>query len=302
LRKELLIVAVVIALLIVAEATLRMLGPTLSENIRISRAAAAQAIELAQQPPPRVLILGNSLTAHGIDTPQFAGEMRRLRPTGLSHTIVTLNGAELTEWRWLAQSRFISPGRSPEVVVINTSARGLSDDRPVDHRRLALHFDAWQRPLVPAADLPQFDRQCEFALSRASLLFNRAQLLGTQLKQRVVPHYQQGVAWTNAATASAADAERPDVKPLQFGRLQRLASLAKEHDMRLIVCLMPRREPDPISPELWAALRASAVELIDLREAGPLQPGDFLDNAHLGRGGAKKFTPRYAAELARRLR
>lgn len=305
---ELKVLAVAAAVLLVAEAVMRLWGPSLSGELREFASLPARARALSQRDATRVVILGNSLTADGLERQVLEQELARAIPGELALEQVTLNASQYREWHYLFQNGFLRQGARPDYLVLNFNAHRNLDDgnRELSLGRLA-NFTRWSDlPELFQSDVRSLEQRCEFVQSKLSASFASRSRVRKALHLKLIPGYAEGAARVNAALQASAEPAKhvPGNMPGNeaapapaYQRLIALLDLAEKNNVRVIVVGMPVREDAVLDRGLRELLASRGGAAIDLSRAPGVSAGHFRDHAHLNPAGARAFTPVYARRL-----
>jgi hypothetical protein len=261
---------------------------------------------LAAHDGPRVLILGNSLTADGLKHPDLEGELARVVSGDVATMQVTLNASQYREWHYLFQHYFVENGACPDYLVLNFNAyRNLDDDNRVMTIPRLASFTRWRdTPALFRDDIRSFEERCEFLQSRLFASFASRSRVRKALHMKLIPGYSAGAERVNAAiNQHAGDDEEPlaasSGSDSSYERLEGLLRLADRHNVRVIAVSMPVRDGRRLDPALAELLEKRRGVAIDLARAPGIESRHFRDHAHLNPTGAARFTPLYARELGR---
>src|SRR5687768_16700153 len=200
-RDELKVLLVVAACVLLVECAMRLWGPSLSGELRDFAALDRRAKNLAAHDGPRVLILGNSLTAGGLEHPELEEALSRIVPGELAIEQVTLNASQYREWHYLFQHFFVENGACPDYLVLNFNAhRNLDDEnRLLTVPRLA-SYTRWQdTPALFRDDILSFEDRFEFLQSRLFASFASRSRVRKAVHLAMIPGYSDGAERVSAA-------------------------------------------------------------------------------------------------------
>jgi hypothetical protein len=298
-----------VALVLAAyEISVRRAEVALSTDVRHIYELPDIADRLHASGPPRVLLLGNSLTGRGVDVEIFRGELAARGADGIACAKAAPDATTVSDWYYALKNHFAARGRAPEVVIIGFGNGHLPDDRAVDPRALGRYF-------CRLSDIPELFRhelftvgqRSQFVLSYLSAGFGNQDRVKKRVLDVIIPDYRRGSRRINAlnlAGEAAAEAEQnpqAEYHPT-FQRLRRLMALLRRHDVRGIFVAMPkpgRWEPEPGLPE---AVVDGGMTFVDCRKIRGLTRRQFPDGMHLGREGATIYSRALAARLAEPLK
>jgi hypothetical protein len=294
------VILTVLAVLGAAEALLRAKEALLSIDLLHIQDIPKIAQRLAEQPHPRILFVGNSLTREGIDEPVLEQELRD-RGCPASIEKIFPDNTQIAEWYYAFKRNFVNAGRSPDFLIISCPTTQLRDQAPFSVYGLGRHWiDTRDVPEVLHADVTAFGDQVEFFLSRLSVTFaNRFRISGRILVS-VIPGHEQLARQVNRMRNEMLQEKQASVGEAKstYKRLHRLAELGRAHGTRLILAAMPVGKPYEIDPALVQEARAAGAVLLDCRKIPGINNDSYRDGFHLKPEGAEIYTRFLAAQIA----
>jgi len=306
--KELRVVAVVVAFIMVLEIIARIIAPTLDydrENIHVFPEVIADLEERAEKSgKQRVVFFGNSLMMHGLNEDIVHKELEAIGGPKIESTKITPVGTAMLDWVYLYRRYFETEGSHPDVIVVGFVGHHIHDQEAIKLRRLSRHF-------VSAKDLPNLWEMegMGFHQTSQSILCNISALEGDQPEHQlgilysVVSDYRDGVNKNNQLISAAAE-RRAKARGLDTGepaetykRMERFIEQCKKHGVEVWFVPMPQ-------PEVWdyntAATKLAekhGMKVLDARSIEGMKEEDFSDGYHLGETGGEKFSRWMARQL-----
>lgn len=290
-RRELRALAVAVALLLVAEAGLRLGSTRLTADAQHIADMPALLVGLdADESPPDVLFVGNSITRRGIDLEVFADDL------AVNAVALHPDDTTIAEWPFLYDHFVASDGYRPDVVVVPFVQGQLRDDRPLnpdrigrDYTAVADLFDRWR-------EVDTFSERVDLTGSYASSVYGNRERVSRRFFD-LVPGYRDLARDINDLGVGDRDTS-DDQQAGTYERLRGLRDAVVAGGGRLVVVAMPTMADYDIEPELVAALDELGVALVDQRDADGLTPELFRDNLHLDDNGAALVTAAIRLDLA----
>lgn len=308
-RNELKVVALVVVVLVAVEVFVRTAWVSYSKELHYICDIPTQADRLAGSQGRRVLIFGNSMAIADLDGPALQADLTDLSPAPLTIEIVAVDGAGMTEWYHIAKKYFARSGKMPDAMVINYHAAsqdwGVRDEALINLERLVYYVDAPDVPEVVEDTYRVFGDRLHFVHAWALRSVAGRGRVRRLVLSKIIPDYQGGLSRISRLPPSERTLERqaklagktpPDTPT--YGRLAKLADLAAEHGVPVILVAMPYREQSEIAPALTAFVRERGIRVLDLQHPTGLTDEMYKDRAHLNAEGMRFFTPAYAKRLA----
>ncbi|HMV67443.1 MAG TPA: hypothetical protein PKA64_11380, partial [Myxococcota bacterium] len=307
--------------------------------VRVTREAAQRA-ELSPEAraidatlaavEPDVVVLGNSASFHAVD----AAELGRALGVPGKVAKIYVPASRSSAWYALLENRVIEGGHHPRLILcvaalhhmLDTSLgadqvvalRGQlgPDDEHVLQKALGTspmaeltaqgrrRVEGWfEWPKLAAVGLVYgsgggslADRGRAVAEPALGRVFDLASGTDMSLHRRVLP--------VAAATAGEAEAVEGTMS-VEGSFIGDMASLAREHDMRVVFVSFPMPASNP-TPRPGVEWQRQVVELLNDRGAGwidlsqlPLPPSAWVDHIHLHSAGRAQFTAALIAALQR---
>jgi hypothetical protein len=236
------------------------------------------------------LLLGNSLTNNGVDAAALP------QPVGK----VTPDGSSLWDWKCIVEKQLLDhPERKVSRVVLGTAWHLASDQTRADPSRLGALFCSLGDIAHPATvGISSPGDIGEFIAARGSRVYALRDTLRNRALDKFIPHYKRFASEQNAAGRTdeqgGATTTRHDVP---YGNLATLARSLKARGTSLVVVLMPVKQPYEADPALLALAASGDLRLIDYRQLPGIEPGQFIDEMHLGPDGRAVLTAQLARDL-----
>jgi len=299
-RNELKVLAVVLAVVGALEAWQRMRYVHRPFEAAMLRNFPALADRLSDRRYTGLVLLGNSLTQNGYNLPLLRQTLEEAGNGDLHVESIALSGSNPIEWYHNLAVNFMRRGKTPDVVVINMSPSGISDELPAGYRIgwLAHETDWRDVPEVLFDDLNNTEVGGQYLQARVSMLYANRWDIRVELLNNLIPAAKAGMQWVNSGQP-APKARPGDVPPRKtYSLLARLLDLARSNGAHVVLVAMPAREGYTIDPGLPGILKEYGVTFLDCRMVPGLTEEGFEDGWHLNPSGAKVFTPYIAEQLA----
>jgi len=303
-RKEWRIAAILLALLLACEVSLRLSETSLSPYLRHLHSLPQVSKDLAAAQGLRILFLGNSMIRTDLNLDVFLREINEY-DTGpvkpISAVKVYIDDSHIAEWFYTFKHNFLDVGSIPDALVIGFADHQLGDNADTRPRRLArFHASLADIPAMFSNDLLTFSDRAEFLLSYISVSYALRDRVKKRLLSTLVPYYEKSAVRLNDQLwQHELGAEKP---VWTFHRLERLAALALRHHASLILVAMPKEDPYDLPRELFLKARQLGITLVDARHVQGLSPRMFADEMHMRPQGALSFSDALADYLAQPLR
>ncbi len=292
-RVELWVVLSLLGVLAVAEIGMRIVGPSMSTELRNIRNIHADAAKLAAQPGTKILVLGNSLALDDVRLPQLQGALPKGKEAP-SLDVVAFHGAGFRELYWLFRTYFLDAGIRPDMLVMTTNTNTTRSDE-LRIPRMASLFRG--RPFLEFAttELHGIEEWGCFLHSLAFESYASGGRIRVLALSRLVPSYTEGMTKVKDMRKNARSHAQPD---WGFQPITRMFEALAEWRIRTVVVYMPTTETTEIPPSVVALASRTGVTMVDHSRVPGLGPDDFKDFAHLNEGGARKFSAILGASLA----
>ena len=301
-RSELKVVALIVVALAACELVVRLREQSLSLDVRHIRQIPDIAARLAEGDGLRVLFIGNSMTRYGVEPEIVEREMASQGIAPLRIERVFPDATALPDWYYAFKRYFDAPVRAPDVLVVCFASYDLQDSQPIHSWRLAQYYtNLGDVPEVFREDIRDFDSRAEFLLSDASAAFANRTRVRERALDLVIPNYRETAQQINRTQQSQAG-ERLSRKQPTYRRLARLGQLAQSRGVKVILVAMPERVDYELDTQLQPAAEAAGMTLLDSRAGHGLKPDSYVDEMHLGAGGASIYSQFLARQLAPTLR
>ena len=305
-RNELKVVALIVVALAACELVVRLREQSLSLDVRHIRQIPDIAARLARgddgQHLLRVLFIGNSMTRYGVEPEIVEREMSAQGVAPLRIERVFPDATALPDWYYAFKRYFDAPTRAPDVLVVCFAANDLQDSQPIHSWRLAQYYtNLGDVPEIFREDIRDFDSRAEFLLSDASAAFANRTRVRERALDLLIPNYRETAQQINRTQQTKAGEKLARTQPT-YNRLARLGRLAESRGVRVILVAMPERVDYELDPQLQTTAEAAGMTLLDSRAGHGLKPDSYVDEMHLGAGGAAIYSQFLARQLAPTLR
>jgi hypothetical protein len=305
-RNELRVVAVVLLVLLAGEFFVRAFERSLSLDVTHIRHIPEISRKMTEGRGTRVLFISNSMIRYGVDPGIFEREMEARRLGPLSVGRVFPDATALPDWYYAFKHYFVDTNRLPDVLIVCFAAKDLQDDVPPVPARLAHNYtSASDIPELFSHDLPDFDHRADFLLADVSSAYANRMRVRTRVLDDLIPNYRESAQVMNRTqkamkkNAGVDEAAHSSAAP-SYQRLQRLMSLARSHNVRVIFVAMPLREEYALDPQIQRIVEADGMSFFDFRAVDGINQVSFVDEMHLTPGGASVYSEFLARQLAER--
>ena len=234
-----------------------------------------------------MLVAGNSLLLHGVDTERLQQE---LGPDIDLHR-AAIENTFYWDWYYGLQGAFRN-GARPDVVVLVLNPPQLVSN--------AIDGDYSVHLMVDGRDIPKLgkhigadrNRLSAFALDKVSFFYGvRAEVRGLIL-DRFFPDFPNLTHFFHGPQANLK--LRVDRQAAE--RLTRLRALCKTYGAAFLL-VIPPAEQDGGANQILRIAESQGVAALMPIAPGVLARSDYSDDFHLNPSGAAKFTPAFAADL-----
>jgi hypothetical protein len=296
-------VAVCLVLFLLAlEGFFRVSGARLSADAVKIEKIAEVAAKLHLASPPRVLMLGNSILAAGVDTARLqAGMNVEQEARDWAVEAVTPDSSHVTIWDYLYSRYFVGPDQAPEELVLVTGRMHLVD-APANLSHLAAYYVA-NRDLGRffAEDTQSLEQRLEFLLGRWYAPMRFRQRVSPRVFDVLLPNYQENWHILNQASLNTPLAVRKHEgdEAATTRHLGHLLNLAREKGTRVTVVLAPMPKPYELHPAVQLKLEEAGVRVVDVNPVPGLGEAHFADADHLNEAGKELFTEALIPALAK---
>lgn len=294
-------IALVLVALAACELVVRLREQSLSLDVRHIRQIPDISARLAGGEGLRVLFIGNSMTRYGVEPEIVEREMSAHGVAPLRIERVFPDASALPDWYYAFKRYFDAPQRAPDVLVVCFAATDLQDSQPIHSWRLAQYYTTLaDLPELFREDIRDFDARAEFLLSDASAAFANRTRVRERALDILIPGYRETAQQINRTQQTQTGEKLARTQPT-YRRLARLGQLAESRGVRVILVAMPERVDYELDPGLQAAVEAARMTFLDSRAGHGLEPDSYVDEMHLGEGGARIYSEFLARQLAPKL-
>ena len=304
------VIVAVLAVLGVCECVARLAGRTLDWDREHIYEFPAISRRLHESEGPRVLLLGNSLTLHGVCADELQAELELLGYGDCTVEKVVPVGTDVTDWIYVYRRFFANVEQCPDIVVVGFARHHVRDLKPPKRlRRLGRHFlDLSDATECFEHDVLPFEERAALLMSRALALY------GDQLCHRetalywMLPGFKNGERKLNRdmeqRKEAAAQAKRNGAEPPEptFDRMRRLANLFKETGAGGLFVAMPLPDVWETDPQVEQIAVEAGMTYVDARKLSGVGSGDFPDGYHMGEEAKLVYSRFLAARIVERIR
>ncbi|HEY6188752.1 MAG TPA: hypothetical protein VIW80_13935 [Pyrinomonadaceae bacterium] len=303
-RNELRVVAVVLLVLVAGEFVVRVCEKSLSLDVTHIRQIPEISKKMTESRGTKVLFISNSMIRYGVDPGIFEREMEARRLGPLSVGRVFPDATALPDWYYAFKHYFVDTNRLPDVLIVCFAAKDLQDDLPPVPARLAHNYtSASDIPELFSHDLLDFDNRADFLLADLSSAYANRMRVRTRVLDDLIPNYRESAQVMNRtqkAMKKSAGVDNDASSAPRYQRLQRLISLARSHNVRVIFVAMPLREEYALDPQIQRIVETEGMSFFDFRAVDGINQVSFVDEMHLTPGGASVYSEFLARQLAER--
>jgi len=301
------VLAVVALFVILLEIVARYVAPSLdsaAEHIH-EFPNLVEEVEMNNSKEETLLILGNSLMAHGLDE-----ELLQAQSSAYAVTKVAPVGTTIVDWTFLYKRYFENEEIHPNKIVVGFVRHHIADKAhayPNRNRRLGRHFLAWEdQPLAWETEFPDMHDAVQTSLSHYSAIMGDQPEHSLLLSQAIIPYYSSGLslnndwvnAWNEKRRERLAESNPQKVPEATYERLQRFIDMMKLHDIEVFFVPMPQPTFYKLDQKILDTINSNGMEWLDARKLC-LDEKYFSDGYHLGEKGKEKFTNWLSKELAK---
>lgn len=300
-RRALVMVLVgIVALNIVLEIFTRtMLFPHSADFQRFAD-YPARARALCALPGFRLAFVGNSATQKGID-PKAMNDILNQGPTGpAACEFLLADGSMINTWHFITKRCFWTPGRKPDLIVINYFDHCLRDGNSLELGRLALFFTTPDDIAeLRALELKETSALLEFQLSRTWRTYAARDRIKKRVLNVALPHYKELAEELNREQSRPNDAASTTPPSPTFAALTRYLDAAKAHQTPVVFVAFPTFRSNEaiqyaLDSEAESLVRDAGMGWVDLRFVPELRHEHYYDDLHLTPAGAAIYTRRLA--------
>jgi len=259
------------------------------------RIASGKRDALALQPTSAegaktVLLLGNSLVVHGVDTQLLHKEMA----PRLQSNVFAIENTQYLDW-YFGLRRLFAEGSHPGVVALCLSTRQLIS-KGTDGEYFA-HYIMQGRDLLSVRKEAKLDVTTTsnfFFASHSAWLGSRASIRNWLLGE-LMPNVEQLTAYLPQQVSAMPSGDVVVGEGMR--RLQTLEALCASHGTRFVLVIPPSMRPGDRSDELQAAAESVGIRVVIPYRAAEMPASYFEDGFHLNSQGAVAFTEKLALAL-----
>ena len=259
------------------------------------RIASGKRDALALQPTSAegaktVLLLGNSLVVHGVDTQLLHKEMA----PRLQSNVFAIENTQYLDW-YFGLRRLFAEGSHPGVVALCLSTRQLIS-KGTDGEYFA-HYIMQGRDLLSVRKEAKLDVTTTsnfFFASHSAWLGSRASIRNWLLGE-LMPNVEQLTAYLPQQVSAMPSGDVVVAEGMR--RLQTLEALCASHGTRFVLVIPPSMRPGDRSDELQAAAESVGIRVVIPYRAAEMPASYFEDGFHLNSQGAVAFTEKLALAL-----
>ena len=293
-RVSVLIIALFIGFFPAAEAFCRYALPRLIEieGRREQEFRAAVAPVEARPNVQRILVLGNSLLAQGVDFPGAQTEAG----DGVELQRLVVEGTAYFDWLY-GIKRLLADGARPNLIVLLLSPDQLAGNG------IRGEYTAYR--MMRSVDVAEASRRLGLNNTQAAdlVLSNQSAYLGMRgnIRKRIMlavnPGLRELMPLINSREPPHLDAQ--SMTQVAARRLAELSAATSAYGVRFALVVPPTNDPD--APAAAAAIQAAGREK-NVAVLLPVRPGLFpadyyIDGFHLNGKGARIFTAKLAESL-----
>ncbi|MFT7619631.1 MAG: hypothetical protein ACI97A_003287 [Planctomycetota bacterium] len=245
----------------------------------------AIAKRLHESAGPKILILGNSLSLHGVSSEIMQTQMKADGIHDATVEFAVPVGTDSMDWLYLYRRYFLNPELIPDVVVIGYVRHHVVDLVPPKRiRRLGRHFlDVVDAKKMFNDSVPKFETQVELLLSNLSAAYGDQPEYRDLALGEVLPNFSKSERRINKVLEDKQIALVGDVTTgKKFEHIEDLAKILKATGTHGIFIPMALPEPWETDPEVEQIITELGMTYLDARNLESLTPEDFPDGYHMG--------------------
>lgn len=292
--------ALALALIGLAELSLRAVEPWLSVDIQHHQTFDQRAQRLATSDGLRVAVVGNSMVRRGLDAEAWVASSQQAGAPQLSVEQFHPDDAGIGDWPWLLHRVFAARDRVPDVFILCMGPWVMGDDAEVHPTRIGRFYldpmalgPDWAWAMVPA-----WEDRADVGLGWASRLVANRERVQLRVLDALVPRYRVLRRAINAGPERPSVSVGEPVRPTYQWATKTVRQM-RDTGARVVVVSMPTRSVEPLDPRLTAALESAGAEVIDLGVVEGLDvQSHFLDGIHLNPDGRAVFSPVFGRSVA----
>ena len=293
------VVAVALAL-VAFEAAFRLVEERVSADAKHAADAPAAVARLSESEGPRLLVLGNSLVRDGVDRDRLRDRLADVSPVNVE--TLHPSASTVTDWRVLFERLVIptedSDRAAADVVVLGYAAEHLSDQAPVDPRRLGGYYvDHRTLTEVLWRDMRTLGDRVEVLAAYSLRTFAAADRLRLKTLAACVPAYEQTAERLNQVSSEPSRPGQAAGTARTYERLERLLDTARRHDVRVALVAFACGRPYELDPDLIELADEWNTPHLDLRHPPGVAAESFYDGYHMDPDAAAAFTDLLASRL-----
>jgi hypothetical protein len=245
------------------------------------------AAELSDQPSPRILFLGNSLTKLGVNVDSFRAAFTDHALQAPACAKVHPDDTTIQHWYYVFERHFSSRNTAPECVIFTFCYDHLSDQVEPRDRRLAKTIQGpAQLTDVLLKDMTSIDRRVGFLMAYLLRAVSDQSELKNAVLNRLIPHYSKETQRLNSVRrkyeeAKVSQEDAPQPAAFTYRRLERLIELLRQSGSHGVFCLMPLPSEQSLDPELVRTIESGGMTFLDLRELICQTEGHYPDGYHM---------------------
>lgn len=267
-----------------------------SESLAIAeqRRSGATAIEAVSNAPVQILMLGNSMTRHGIDDDAFR---RAIQDRSLPVELLKLfpDNTRISEWAYLYSNFVVDRGKAPDMLLIGFGDQQLTDGPSSVPQRLARFYGCGSDDLRTLArfDLHGVEDWSQFAAARLFATCANRDRVQRRILGSLIPGYQLASNELNVRTKASKqgrDTAAGEAPQPTYERLSQLIDQAQRAHVEVVLIAMPLQQEYELDPQLVELARARQFTLMDCRHPAGVTPEMLPDGLHLTQQGAALYS------------
>ena len=296
-----------LATLIACETGVRLIGPSISKDIRHIRQFPKIAQTLDKDRRLRILFLGNSLTKAGADVDAFKSELNSI---GLDPAcaITAPDNTVLFDWYYVFKNVFESTDKAPDMLIVGFYKAQMEDStktftRSFGHDFCNLRENATE---VFEHEFTEFEDRASFIISSFSSAYTYQNRIKKRVMDVILPDCRVAMSRLNRMEKAAGESRQAKNRvkpPPTYNRLKRFIAMAKRARTHVVFVAMPPGNWS-LDTEIPKIVEHSGMTFVDCRiDSLPTLPSDyFSDGYHLNEAGAAIYSRFLAEKLVPEIR
>lgn len=275
----------------IVELILRISAGSLSGDVRHIQEMPAIILSLSQQPPPRLMFVGNSLAGEGIDLDVIRSGLSEEIDAAVSVGGLFPDASTQLSWYYIIKNMVLQEP-APEVVVFGIADFTVKDAADPRIRSLAMDYArVGDIPELFSRYLKSFDERGEFLTASALHSYATQERVKKRILDAIIPGYRAGLrALVRMGSLHSEERETESMQRPTYRKVADLIEMASTHGMHSVFVGMPLVENWNLDTMLVSTIVEHGGTFIDARSLANLDENDFRDGFHLNADGRAKLS------------